>query len=197
VWRGGIGRQARISALRDLKPERCITAFLETGTAKRIELAIGECGHADVVDVHVALVARDHRAVVITSDRDDILSVAPDLQERIVEVCSAGPWGCSPSTPMLRTGRDAACGDDLPDLGDRRGLLWRGGRCRAGLARVLAVAQSCGRSLAVTIARAGRAGVSQRRCAATKIHPIGVGLTYLPGVAHAPYRWDVVRPVLG
>ncbi|MGH4014461.1 MAG: PIN domain-containing protein [Pseudonocardiaceae bacterium] len=86
VWRGGTGRQARISALLGLKPERCMTVPLQTATAKRIGLAIGECGPADVVDVHVALVARDHRAAVITSDRDDILKVAPDLQERIVEI---------------------------------------------------------------------------------------------------------------
>jgi predicted nucleic acid-binding protein len=86
VWRGGTGRQARISALLGLTPERCVTIPLETTAAKRIGLATGECGHADVVDVHVALVARDHRAAVITSDRHDILAVAPDLQERIVEV---------------------------------------------------------------------------------------------------------------
>lgn len=54
--------------------------------AKRIGLASGECGHADVVDAHIALVVRDHRAAVITSDREDILLVAPDLQDRIVEV---------------------------------------------------------------------------------------------------------------
>jgi hypothetical protein len=86
VWRGGTGRQARISALLGLKPEQCVTAALDTSAAKRIGSAIGDCGHTDVVDVYVALVARDHRAAVITSDRDDILSVAPDLQERIVEI---------------------------------------------------------------------------------------------------------------
>jgi hypothetical protein len=86
VWRGGAGRQARISALLGLKPERCITVPLETAAAKRIGLAIGECEHADVMDVHVALVARDHRAAMITSDRDAILLIAPDLHERIVDV---------------------------------------------------------------------------------------------------------------
>jgi predicted nucleic acid-binding protein len=86
VWRGGTGRQARISALLGLKPERCVTVPLNTAAAKRIGLVIGECGHADVVDVHVALVARDHCAAVLTSDRHDILLVAPDLKERIVEV---------------------------------------------------------------------------------------------------------------
>lgn len=86
VWRGGTGRQARISALLRLKPERCLTVPLETATAKRIGVAMGECGHTDVVDTHVALAARDHHAAVITSDRDDILTVAPDLHERIVKV---------------------------------------------------------------------------------------------------------------
>ena len=86
VWRGGTGRQARISALLGLKPERCVAVPLQTAAAKRIGLPIGECGHGDVVDVHVALVARDHHAAVITSDRDDILKVAPDLQQRIVEI---------------------------------------------------------------------------------------------------------------
>ena len=86
VWRGGTGRQARISALLGLKPERCVMAPLETAIAKRVGFMIGECGHTDVVDVHVALVAREQHAVVITSDRDDILMVAPDLKERIVEI---------------------------------------------------------------------------------------------------------------
>ncbi|MGH3873884.1 MAG: hypothetical protein ACRDSR_20665 [Pseudonocardiaceae bacterium] len=86
VWRGGTGRQARISALLGLTPERCVTVPLETTAAKRVGLAIGQGAPADVVDVHVALVARDHRAAVITSDRDDILLVAPDLKERIVEI---------------------------------------------------------------------------------------------------------------
>ncbi|HEU0128834.1 MAG TPA: hypothetical protein VFQ48_09550 [Pseudonocardiaceae bacterium] len=45
----------------------------------------GVCGRADLVDAHLALVAREHRSAVIISDRDDILMVAPDLQERIVE----------------------------------------------------------------------------------------------------------------
>ncbi len=86
VWRGGTGRQARISALLGLTPERCATVPLETTAAKRVGLAIGECGHTDVVDVHVATVARDHRAAVITSDRDGILLVDPGLKECIVEV---------------------------------------------------------------------------------------------------------------
>ena len=59
VWRGGAGKQARIAALLGLKAGRCVTVPLETAAAKRIGLTIGQCGHADVVDVHVALVARD------------------------------------------------------------------------------------------------------------------------------------------
>jgi len=62
VWRGGSGRQARVAALLGLKPERCTTVPLDTEAAKRIGTVIGTSGHADVVDVHVALVAVDHRA---------------------------------------------------------------------------------------------------------------------------------------
>lgn len=80
------GQQARIWALLGLKPERCLKVALETGIAKLIGYAIGECGHADVVDTHAALVARDHHAAVITSDAEYILKAAPGLHERIVMV---------------------------------------------------------------------------------------------------------------
>lgn len=86
VWRGGAGRQARIGALVGLKPERCAKAALDTETAKRIGVKIGECGHADVVDVHVALVAEMQAAAVITADRDDIVAVSPGVADRIVDI---------------------------------------------------------------------------------------------------------------
>lgn len=86
VWRGGSGRQARIAALLGLQREQCERVALETDAAKRIGVRIRDCRHADVVDVHVALAAGDHRAAVITSDRGDILAVDPNLQERIIEI---------------------------------------------------------------------------------------------------------------
>ena len=86
VWRGGAGRQARIAALIGLKPEQCATAALDTEAAKRIGIRIGECGHADIADVHVALVADAQHAAVITSDREDIAAVSPALADVIIDI---------------------------------------------------------------------------------------------------------------
>jgi hypothetical protein len=86
VWRGGTGKQARIAALLGLKPEHCATVALDTDAAKRIGVRTGECGHADVVDVHVALVADAQKAAVITADRDDILAASPALAKLIVDI---------------------------------------------------------------------------------------------------------------
>lgn len=86
VWRGGTGRQARIAALVGLRPEQCATVALDTVTAKRIGVRIGECGHADVVDVQVALVAGAQQAAVVTADRDDILAADPGLAELIIDI---------------------------------------------------------------------------------------------------------------
>ncbi len=86
VWRGGSGRQARIAALLGLQRKQCERVALETETAKRVGVRIRDCGNADVVDVQVALLAGEHRAAVITSDRDDILAVDSNLKDRIIEV---------------------------------------------------------------------------------------------------------------
>ena len=86
VWRGGAGRQARVAALLSLRRDQCARLRLDTPTAKRIGARIGACRHADITDVHVALVAEDHGAAVVTSDRHDILKVSPDLHDVIVDV---------------------------------------------------------------------------------------------------------------
>lgn len=86
VWRGGSGRQARIATLLALRPDTCTRSALDTDLAKRIGVRIAECGHPDVVDVHVALLAGDHGAAVITSDRSDILAVDPSLRNRIIDI---------------------------------------------------------------------------------------------------------------
>lgn len=86
VWRGGSGRQSRLAALIGLKPDQCLKVPLDTAAAQRIGRVIGECGHSDVVDVHVALLAEDYHGAVITSDADDILAVKPDLKNLIVEI---------------------------------------------------------------------------------------------------------------
>ena len=86
VWRGGGGRQARVAALLSLKRDRCARLRLDTPTAKRIGVRIGTCGHTDIADVHVALAAEDHGAGVVTSDRQDILTVSPALRDVIMDV---------------------------------------------------------------------------------------------------------------
>lgn len=86
VWRGGAGRQARLSMLLGTAPELCVRLPLDTDTAKRVGAHIASCGHTDVVDVHVALAAREYGAGVITSEGDDILAVDAGLKNEIVEV---------------------------------------------------------------------------------------------------------------
>lgn len=81
VWRGG-PRQARLAQF--LALEEVDLLDLDPETAKVIGLVIGRTGHADVVDVHVALNARLNRHAVVTSDPDDIRAVDPGLT--IIEV---------------------------------------------------------------------------------------------------------------
>ena len=52
---------------------------LEPDTATLVGEVIAVSGHADVVDVHVALHARRHAHAVVTSDPDDIRAVDPSL----------------------------------------------------------------------------------------------------------------------
>jgi hypothetical protein len=86
VWRGGHGRQARLAALLGLKPEQCAKVPLDSDAAKRIGLRIRDSGHADVIDVHVAILGEDRDAVVITSDREDILRAGTGSKERLIEL---------------------------------------------------------------------------------------------------------------
>ena len=69
--------------------EQCVTVPLETEAAKRIGLKSSACGHSDVVDVHVALLADEFAAAVVTSDRQDILTVSAGLKDAIVDVQNA------------------------------------------------------------------------------------------------------------
>lgn len=76
VWRGG-PRQARLAAFVD--QSEVTLGILDPDTAKAVGVLIGLTGHADVVDVHVALHARLHGHAVMTSDPDDIRAVDPSL----------------------------------------------------------------------------------------------------------------------
>ena len=72
AWRGG-PRQARIAAL--LGDERTEVVALDDPAARAVGLLSGRSGHADVVDVSVALCARQRNLHVVTSDPDDLRAV--------------------------------------------------------------------------------------------------------------------------
>ncbi len=72
AWRGG-PRQARIAAL--LSDERTEVVALDDTVARAVGLLCGRSGHADVVDVSVALCARQRNLHVVTSDPEDLRAV--------------------------------------------------------------------------------------------------------------------------
>jgi hypothetical protein len=75
AWGGP--RQARIAAL--LSDERTEVVLLDDPTARAIGLLCGKSGHADVVDVSVAICARQRNLHVITSDPEDLRAVDSSL----------------------------------------------------------------------------------------------------------------------
>ncbi len=72
AWRGG-PRQARVAAL--LSDERTEVVPLDDPAARAFGLLCGRSGHADVVDVSVALCARQRNLHVVTSDPEDLRAV--------------------------------------------------------------------------------------------------------------------------
>jgi predicted nucleic acid-binding protein len=77
VWRGG-GRQARIARLLSARETEVVA--LDELTARATGVLSGACGHADVVDVSVALCARERQTPLVTSDPDDLRRVEPSLE---------------------------------------------------------------------------------------------------------------------
>ncbi len=69
VWRGG-GRQARLARL--LGSDLVTEIPLDAEASRRIGTLAAAVGSRDVVDGHVAILALDRDAVVLTSDPDDI-----------------------------------------------------------------------------------------------------------------------------
>jgi predicted nucleic acid-binding protein len=70
VWRGG-NRQARLARL--LASDLVSEVALDAEASRRIgALAAAAPGARDVVDGHVAVIALERNAVVLTSDPDDI-----------------------------------------------------------------------------------------------------------------------------
>lgn len=77
VWRHG-GRQARLARL--IGSGLVQVQALDTEEAQATGTVCGESGSADVVDASVVLLARRHRARVVTSDPDDLRRIDPTLE---------------------------------------------------------------------------------------------------------------------
>ena len=75
AWRSS--RQDRLARL--LKSRDIDVAVMTPNVARSVGLLCARSGHDDVIDVHVALCARERRHAVITSDPDDISRVDPAL----------------------------------------------------------------------------------------------------------------------
>ena len=77
VWREG-GRQAIVARL--LSARETTVVPLDEVTARAVGVLCGRCGHSDIVDVSVALCAREHDTPVVTSDPGDIRLIDPSLR---------------------------------------------------------------------------------------------------------------------
>ena len=75
AWRGP--KQARLARL--IKSADVEIAALTLSTARTVGAICGKTGHVDIVDVHVALCARERHHAVVTSDLDDLRHVDPAL----------------------------------------------------------------------------------------------------------------------
>ncbi len=78
-WRG-TPRQAQLARYLLADTEHVEIVDLEKSSALRIGLLAGRSGHCDVVDLHVAVCARDRGHAVVTSDRQDIAKINSKLQ---------------------------------------------------------------------------------------------------------------------
>lgn len=75
AWRSP--RQVRLSRL--LKSRGIDIALLTPNVARSVGLMCARSGHDDVIDVHVALCARERGHAVVTTDPDDMLRIDPAL----------------------------------------------------------------------------------------------------------------------
>jgi len=76
AWRGP--RQVRMARL--IKSSDVDIALMTLRVARTVGAICATTGHTDVVDVHVALCARDRHHAVVTSDPDDIARIDPTLR---------------------------------------------------------------------------------------------------------------------
>ena len=75
AWRGS--RQVRLARL--LKSRDVDIAMMTLNVARIVGLICAHSGHNDVIDVHVALCARERGHAVVTSDPGDISRIDPAL----------------------------------------------------------------------------------------------------------------------
>jgi predicted nucleic acid-binding protein len=75
AWRGA--RQARLARL--LKSSEIDIAVMTLSVARAVGSICAQTGHTDVIDVHVALCARERDHAVVTSDPADIARIDPTL----------------------------------------------------------------------------------------------------------------------
>lgn len=77
AWRSP--QQVRLARL--LKSPEIEIAVMTLSVARAIGRICAERGHHDVVDVHVALCARERHHAVVTSDPDDMTCIDPTLPQ--------------------------------------------------------------------------------------------------------------------
>ena len=75
AWRSP--RQVRLARL--LKSRDVDVAVMTPNTARAVGLVCARTGHDDVIDVHVAMCARERNHAVVTSDPGDLSRIDPDL----------------------------------------------------------------------------------------------------------------------
>lgn len=76
AWRGG-PRQARLAAF--LRSPQCEVVALDEVAAKAVGVLCAQRGTTDVVDASIAVVARQRRLRVLTSDPDDLRRLDPAI----------------------------------------------------------------------------------------------------------------------
>jgi predicted nucleic acid-binding protein len=75
AWRGA--RQVRLARL--IRSRDVDIAVMTLSVARTVGQMCADSGHADIVDVHVALCAREREHAVVTSDPDDLARIDPAL----------------------------------------------------------------------------------------------------------------------
>ncbi|MGH2861356.1 MAG: PIN domain-containing protein [Solirubrobacteraceae bacterium] len=76
VWRGGAAQAVIARALKS--PSLSVDALSEA-VARAAGMLCGVAGASDVIDASVVVAARQHKAIVMSSDREDLVRLDPTL----------------------------------------------------------------------------------------------------------------------